>query len=52
MHTDVPHREYHLSQDPKLIKNLEQQPEVTRNINPPAIPSQVSAFTADVAQQQ
>ena len=34
------------------IRNLGQQPEVTRNINPPAIPSQVSAFTAYVAPQQ
>ena len=34
------------------IRNLGQQPEVTRNTNPPAIPSQVSAFTAYVAPQQ
>ena len=34
------------------IANPEQQPDATRNINPPAIPSQVSAFTAYVAPQQ
>ena len=34
------------------IRNLEQQSEVTSNINPPVIPSQVSAFTAYVAAQQ
>ena len=34
------------------IENLEQQPEITRNIIPPAIPSQVSAFKAYVAPQQ
>ena len=34
------------------ITNTEQQPEVTRNINPPAIPSQVRAFTAYVAPEQ
>ena len=34
------------------IANPEQQSEATRNINPPTIPSQVSAFTAYVAPQQ
>ena len=34
------------------IRNLERQPEVTRITNPPAIPSQMSAFTAYVAPHQ
>ena len=34
------------------ITNPEQQPGETRNINPPVMPSQVSAFTAYVAPQQ
>ena len=33
------------------VVNLGQQPEATRDINPPTIPSQVSAFTAYVAPQ-
>ena len=34
------------------VANPEQQPEATRNFNPPTIPSQVSAFTAYFAPQQ
>ena len=34
------------------VTNPGQQPEATRDINPPTIPSQVSAFTAYIAPQQ